>query len=172
MSRFRGRRTAATAAIVAALAGAALARASLSLAADPLEPRYAEGGTIFQANCAVCHGAKGLGQPSLAPPLTSYPARYATIAEGRRQLGITVLNGMFGGIDVESKHYDFKMPEFSQLDDAALAAALNFVVFDLGHAAEGTKPLTADEIAAERANPLDGPAVREHRTKVLTALGL
>ena len=87
-------------------------RASLSLAADPVEPRYAEGGTIFQANCAVCHGAKGLGQPSLAPPLTSYPARYATIAEGRRQLAITVLNGMFGGIDVESKHYDFKMPEF------------------------------------------------------------
>ena len=77
-----------------------------------------------------------------------------------------------GGIDVESKHYDFKMPEFSQLDDAALAAALNFVVFDLGHAAEGTKPLQPAEIAAERANPLDGPAVREHRTKVLTALGL
>ena len=99
--------------------------------------------TIFQANCAVCHGAKGLGQPSLAPPLTSYPARYASIAEGRRQLAMTVLNGMFGGIDVESKHYDFKMPEFSQLDDAALAAALNFVVFDLGHAAEGTKPLAA-----------------------------
>jgi mono/diheme cytochrome c family protein len=120
----------------------------------------------------VCHGAKGLGQPSLAPPLTSYPARYATIAEGRRQLAITVLNGMFGGIDVESKHYDFKMPEFSQLDDAALAAALNFVVFDLGHAAEGTKPLQPAEIAAERANPLEGPAVREHRTKVLTALGL
>ena len=172
MSRFRGRRTAATAAMVAALAGAALARTSLSLAADPLEPRYAEGGTIFQANCAVCHGAKGLGQPSLAPPLTSYPARYATIAEGRRQLAITVLNGMFGGIDVESKHYDFKMPEFSQLDDAALAAALNFVVFDLGHAAEGTKPLQPAEIAAERGKPMEGPAVREHRTKVLAALGL
>ena len=172
MSRFRGRRAAAMAGMVAALAGAALARASLSLAADPIEPRYAEGGTIFQANCAVCHGAKGLGQPSLAPPLTSYPARYASIAEGRRQLAITVLNGMFGGIDVESKHYDFKMPEFSQLDDAALAAALNFVVFDLGHAADGTKPLQPAEIAAERAHPMEGAAVREHRATVLAALGL
>jgi mono/diheme cytochrome c family protein len=172
MSRFRARRAAATAAIVAALAGGALAGASRSLAADPVEPRYAEGGTIFQANCAVCHGAKGLGQPSLAPPLASYPARYATIAEGRRQLAITVLNGMFGGIDVESKHYDFKMPEFSQLDDAALAAALNFVVFDLGHASEGTKPLQPEEITAERAHPLEGTAVREHRAKVLSALGL
>ena len=150
----------------------ALAGASRSLAADPVEPHYAEGATVFQANCAVCHGAKGLGQPSLAPPLTSYPARYASIAEGRRQLAMTVLNGMFGGIDVEAKHYDFKMPDFSALDDAALAAALNFVVFDVGHAPEATKPLTPEEIAAERVHPLEGAAVREHRAKVLSALGL
>ena len=62
----------------------------------------------FQANCAVCHGAKGLGQPSLAPPLTSYPARYASIAEGRRQLAMTVLNGMFGGIDVDVETLRFQ----------------------------------------------------------------
>jgi mono/diheme cytochrome c family protein len=167
MRRDRGLRAAASMAIAAAAAGA-----SLCLAADPVEPHYSEGGTIFQANCAVCHGAKGQGQPSLAPPLTSYPARYATLAEGRRQLAFTVLNGMFGGIDVESKHYDFKMPEFSQLDDATLAAALNFVVFDLGRAPDGTKPLQPEEIAAERAHPMEGAAVREHRAKVLTALGL
>jgi mono/diheme cytochrome c family protein len=142
------------------------------LAADPQPPRYADGAATFQANCAVCHGAKGLGQPSLAPPLTSYPARYASLAEGRRQLAMTVLNGMFGGIDVESKHYDFKMPDFSQLDDAALAAVLNFVVFDLAGAADATKPLAPEEIAAERAHPQEGAAVREHRTQVLTALGL
>ena len=88
------------------------------LAADPVNPRYADGAATFQANCAVCHGAKGAGQPSLAPPLTSYPARFASIAEGRRQLAMTVLNGMFGGIDVETKHYDFKMPDFAPLDDA------------------------------------------------------
>ena len=96
----------------AAIAGAALAGASRSLAADPVEPRYAEGGAIFQANCAVCHGAKGLGQPSLAPPLTSYPARYASIAEGRRQLAITVLNGMFGGIDVDVEALRFQNAGF------------------------------------------------------------
>jgi mono/diheme cytochrome c family protein len=167
MTRFRGLAAAASAAIVAAVAGA-----SPCLAADPVEPHYSEGATLFQANCAVCHGAKGQGQPSLAPPLSSYPARYASIAEGRRQLAITVLNGMFGGIDVDSKHYDFKMPDFSQLDDAALAAALNFVVFDIGHAPEGTKPLQPAEIAAERAHPMEGTAVREHRAQVLTALGL
>jgi mono/diheme cytochrome c family protein len=142
------------------------------LAADPGKPRYADGAATFQANCAVCHGAKGLGQPSLAPPLTNYPARYASIAEGRRQLALTVLNGMFGAIDVDQKHYDFKMPEFTSLDDAALAAVLNFVVFDLANAPDAAKPLTAEEIAAERGHPLEGAAVREHRAKVLAALGL
>lgn len=142
------------------------------LAADAPRPRYPDGAATFQATCAVCHGAKGLGQPSLAPPLTNYPARYASIAEGRRQLAMTVLNGMFGGIEVEQKHYDFKMPEFTQLDDAALAGVLNFVVFDIANAPGATKPLAPQEIAAERSHPLEGAAVRQHRTQVLTALGL
>jgi mono/diheme cytochrome c family protein len=156
----------------AAVAAIVLASAPPRLAADPAKPRYPEGAATFQANCAVCHGAKGLGTPSLAPPITSYPARYASIAEGRRQLAMTVLNGMFGGIDVDAKHFDFKMPDFATLDDAAIAAVLNFVVFDVGGAPEATKPLTPEEIAAERGRPLEGAAVREHRAKVLVALGL
>ena len=108
----------------------------------------------------------------LAPPITTYPARYAATDDGRKQLAMTVLNGMFGGIDVEQKHFDFKMPDFTHLDDATLAAVLNYVVFDLDHAADEVKPIAAEEIAAERAHPVDGTAVREHRTKLLTALGL
>jgi mono/diheme cytochrome c family protein len=155
-------------ATVALLLGAA----SPSLAADPPASAYPAGEATFQANCTVCHGPKGGGQPSLAPPLTTYPARYASIAEGRRQLAMTVLNGMFGAIDVDGKHFDFKMPQFDQLDDATLAAVLNFVVFDIGHAPKDTKPLTAAEIAAERSNPQDGTAVRQHRASVLALLGL
>jgi mono/diheme cytochrome c family protein len=141
-------------------------------AADPAPVRYPAGATAFQANCAVCHGAKGAGTPSLAPPVTSYPARYAANDDGRKQLAMTVLNGMFGGIEVEKKHFDFKMPEFIQLDDATLAAVLNFVVFDLDHAADDVKPIAAEEIAAERAHPVDGAVVREHRSKLLATLGL
>jgi mono/diheme cytochrome c family protein len=161
-------RPASAIAIAAALTCAASCAA---FAADPPASPYAVGGEVFEANCAVCHGAKGLGTPSLAPPLTSNPARYATIPEGRRQLAMTVLNGMFGGIEVDGKHFDFKMPEFTQLDDAALAAVLNFVVFDLANAPPQTQPLAAPEIAAERAHPVDGAAVREHRALVLAALG-
>src|SRR5580700_7664144 len=135
----------------AAAAAAAIVLGSIppQLAADPAKPRYPDGAATFQANCAVCHGSKGLGTPSLAPPLTSYPARYASIAEGRRQLAMTVLNGMFGGIAVGHNHFDFKMPDFSALDDATLAAVLNFIVFTLGHADSDIKPIATEEIAAE-----------------------
>jgi mono/diheme cytochrome c family protein len=135
-------------------------------AADTGAPAWPAGAATYQASCAVCHGAAGAGLPSLAPPLLSYPARYAASAEGRRQLAMTVLFGMYGDITVEGKHYAFRMPEFGQLDDASLATVLNFVLFDLGHASSGLKPLAAVEIAAERAHPLDGAAVREHRKSV------
>lgn len=138
-------------------------------AADAPSPAYPQGAAAFQANCAVCHGAAGTGLPSLAPPLLSYPARYAASAEGRRQLAITVLYGMYGDVAVEGKHYAFRMPEFGQLDDATLAALVNFVVFDLAHAPATVEPLTPAEFAAERAHPLDGAEVREHRKSVAPA---
>ena len=137
--------------------------------AEPPAPQFADGAASFQANCSVCHGAAGTGLPSLAPPLTGYPARYAATPEGRRQLAMTVLYGLFGDITVDDKHFDFKMPDFARLDDATLAATLNFVVFDLGHAPASVKPLTAADVAAERAQPRDGAAVREHRKEVAPA---
>jgi mono/diheme cytochrome c family protein len=144
----------------------ALAVASVARAADAPAPAYPEGFAGFQGNCAVCHGPAGAGVPALAPPLLSYPARYAASPEGRRQLALTVLYGMIGDITVDDKHYNFQMPEFSRLDDAALAATLNFIVFDLGHAPSDVKPMSAAEIAAERAHALDGSAVHEHRKSV------
>jgi len=143
-----------------------LAAAPAVRAADAAPPAYPTGFSSFQANCAVCHGPVGAGLPALAPPLLSYPARYAASPEGRRQLALTVLYGMVGDITVDDKHYNFQMPEFARLDDATLAATLNFVVFDLGHATADVKPLTAEEIAAERAQALDGTAVRAHRKSV------
>ena len=107
------------------LLAAMIAMALPALAtADPAPVHYPAGATAFQANCSVCHGVKGAGTPSLAPPITSYPARYAASAEGRRQLAMTVLYGLSGEITVDDKHFDFKMPDFSRLDDAALAATM------------------------------------------------
>lgn len=146
-----------------------LAACAASSAAEPASPAYPLGFAAFQANCAVCHGPGGAGVPSLAPPLLTYPARYAAGAEGRRQLAITVLYGMVGDITVEGRRYDLSMPSFAQLDDATLAAALNFVVFDLGHAPATVRPIAQGELAAERAHPLDPAAVRAHRKSVAPA---
>jgi mono/diheme cytochrome c family protein len=156
-----------------AAAGLTLGTALLAMTAraEDAAPAYAEGAKGFQANCAVCHGPAGAGIPGLAPPLTSYPAHYAAGAEGRRQLAMTVLYGLFGDITVADRHYDFRMPEFSHLDDATLAEILNFVVFDLDHAPASVKPLTAADILAERAKPIDGAAVREHRKSVVPSGG-
>ena len=143
-----------------------LAATPAARAAEAASPAYPAGFGSFQANCAVCHGPAGAGLPALAPPVLSYPARYAASVEGRRQLALTVLYGMFGDITVDDKHYNFQMPDFARLDDATLAATLNFIVFDLGHAPADVKPLTAEEIAAERAHAVDGAAVREHRKSV------
>ena len=148
---------------------AALAAPSLAAFAD--EPlRFEDGAATFKANCAVCHRPNGAGTAGLAPPVTVYPPRLAAIPEGRRQLVLTVLYGMYGEIVVEDRHYNFKMPEFARLDDAALAAVLNYVMFDLGHAAADAKPIAPDEIAAERAVALDGAQVREHRATVVGGL--
>ena len=140
-------------------------------AAAAAAAQYPAGAAAFAANCAVCHGNSGAGQPALAPPLLVNPARYAALPEGRRQLAMTVLYGLFGDITAEQKHYSFKMPEFSRFDDATLAAVLNFVVFDLGGAAADIKPIEPGEIASERGRGLDGAAVRAHRAEVVQAIG-
>ena len=155
---------------LAALAALATAFAFSPAARAADAPSSAQGATAFQANCAVCHGPAGAGVPGLAPPITGYPARYAGSPEGRRQLAMTLLFGMFGEISVGDAHFNAQLPDFARLDDATLAAILNFVVFELAHAPAETKPLSAEEIAAERAHPLDAAAVRAHR-KTLAAAG-
>ncbi|MBS0367201.1 MAG: cytochrome c [Proteobacteria bacterium] len=145
----------------------ALALAASSAWADDA---YPDGAAGFAANCAVCHGPAATGIPALAPPLTRNPARYAGDPQGRRQLAMTVLYGLWGEIMVDGKKYDFRMTDFTRLDDATLAAILNHVVFDVDKAPAGVKPLTAADIAAERAHPIDGTGVREHRKSLPAAL--
>jgi mono/diheme cytochrome c family protein len=149
---------------------------ALALAALPAMAQktvlFEQGAKTYQARCALCHHANGGGQAGLAPPLTSYPARYASSQQGRRQLAMTVLYGMYGEIAVEGKKYNFKMPIFADADDAVLAEVLNHLVFDLAKAPDAVKPLSALEISAERKQTVSGDAVRTHRATVLQELGL
>ncbi len=155
------------------LAGAA----HVALADPPGPPQYEAGAATFKANCAVCHGPAGGGVPALAPPLVRNPALYATQPEGRRQLAMMVLFGMFGEISVDGQKYNFKMPDFARFSDEVLAGVLNYVVFDLGAAAPlpaGAQraPLEPAEVAALREAHLTGEQVRAHRDALLPQVGL
>jgi mono/diheme cytochrome c family protein len=134
--------------------------------------QYAPGKAFFDTKCAVCHQAGGRGQDGLAPPLTELPGRYAANPEGRKQLGLTVLNGMFGQIAVKDKTYNFKMPSFRGESDEDLASVLNYLVFDANAKHAGAKPFTAAEVKALRATQMDGAQVRTHRDVALKSLGL
>lgn len=133
--------------------------------------QFAAGKTIFDGKCVVCHQAGGKGQDGLAPPLTDMPGRYAGNDDGRKQLGLTVLNGMFGAISLGGKTYNFKMPSFRSMSDDELASVLNYVVFDLNAQHGAAKPISADEIKALRATEMDGAQVREHRDVALKSIG-
>ena len=160
----------------ALVAAAALAGIAAPAAADT-PPQYADGAATFRANCAVCHGPAGGGVPSLAPPLTRYPATYATQSEGRRQLAMMVLFGMFGDVTVDGQKYNFKMPDFARFSDEMLSGVLNYVVFDLAGATPPTEgaqraPLAPTEVGALREPWMSGEAVRAHREALLPQLGL
>jgi len=151
---------------LATVLGGAVAAA----AADEPAVRFADGAATFQASCAVCHRANGAGTPGLAPPVRVYAPKFIATSEGRAQLAMTVLYGMYGDIVVDERHYNFKMPEFSRFDDATIAAVLNHVAFDLGGAPASTPAFTAADVAAQRTHVVDGDAVRQHRMVAIGSL--
>ncbi|SIT41077.1 Cytochrome c class I [Paraburkholderia piptadeniae] len=158
--------------IAAACIAAAASFATAGIAHAQQAAHYPAGKSMFDAQCAVCHQAGGKGQDGLAPPLTEYPGKYSTTAQGRAQLTSTVVHGMFGEIQVRDKSYNFKMPSFASASDEDLAQVLNYVVFDLNAQHRDAKPFTAADIKAARAQTMDSAAVHAQRAVVTKGLGL
>ena len=102
------------------LAVTGLAAAGPALAAD-------DGATIYK-RCAACHLASGAGVPGAFPPLKADVRSLAASAAGRRYLALVVIRGVSGPITVEGKTYRGTMPAQGGLNDAQVAAVLNFVV--------------------------------------------
>lgn len=87
--------------------------------APQLKADLAKGGTVFEQNCAACHGPAGkgdqeLGAPNLTDAITLYGMDLATITE-------TITNGR-GGV----------MPAWSNRLDATTIKALTIYVHSLG----------------------------------------
>jgi mono/diheme cytochrome c family protein len=96
----------------------------------------------FTLHCGGCHLADGRGLPPEVPSLRGDPGRIAARPAGRAYL--------------------IRVPGAAQspLDDAALAAVLNWVMseFNAETLPARWKPFTASEIAKHRSRVLEDPA--------------
>jgi hypothetical protein len=124
---------------------------ALALAAPPA---HAVGGPEldYTLECEGCHRADGSGTPGSVPALHDSVARLLAVPGGREYLP--------------------RVPGVAQapLDDAALAAVLNWLLdrFDHARVPAGFTPYTADEVGRLRKQPLLN--VEAERTRLLEQL--
>lgn len=113
------------------------------------------------ATCSACHLPDGAGVPGAFPPIRNRAARIATLDGGREYLIMVVSYGLMGTLEVENmSYYGVMAGNAGPMQPADLAAALNYLVFELGKdAAAGIEPFTAAEVeAVQAAVTLKSPA--------------
>lgn len=128
------------------------AGAFLALALPATPGSAVDGAQVFADVCAACHGEGGIGTPGLAPPLVD-PPLWAKLGDKAPEFvtGV-VISGLSGTLMSQGLgYYGLVMPPQSDLSDADLAAAANYV---LGTLAGVEAEVTEAEIAARRAAPL------------------
>jgi len=113
----------------------------------------ADGAAVFDANCAFCHQAGGVGVPGQFPRLAGRAGAIAAKPQGKAFLPKVVLNGISGRIVVDGEQILGIMPALDTLSDDDIAAVLTYVT-GLDH-----KPVsyTPAEIKAARAPPKVSP---------------
>lgn len=105
----------------------------------------------YYEGCGGCHGLNGVSAREQIPVLRSQVGLFLCSDEGRR--------------------YIVQLPNvsFAAMDDATLAATMNFVVFKLGgnSVPEGARPYSAKEIGVLRKTPLKNQPLVMLREQVL-----
>jgi mono/diheme cytochrome c family protein len=107
---------------------------------------------LLPAALVACHTATGKGVPGAYPPLGIDFRKLAAKPAGRRYLVLTVTRGLNGAITVEGKPYRSVMPAQAGLDDAAVAAVLNYVGTGIAKSGPAFRVFTPAEVAASRAS--------------------
>jgi mono/diheme cytochrome c family protein len=133
----------------------------------------AEGRSIFVSNCAVCHQPDGKGAPGVYPPLTGTVGRYVALKDGRAYLIDVLSFGMGGKIESGGDSFEGDMPPWPQLNDQQVAQVLTYVLTGLNPKMlpADFKPISADEVKAERAKQLNAAAIHGERDSVIKELG-
>ena len=129
----------------------------------------ADGATLYQQYCAVCHGENGEGVPGKYPALNGPVGRLATVPEGREFLIATILFGLEGEIMQRGIVYNEPMPgEAAALSDEDVATLLNWLKVQWNNARFGAQApeFTPEEVAKVRALNLTPQGVYELLMKV------
>lgn len=121
----------------------------------------ADGKTVYQQNCAACHGADGEGQPGHFPPLAGNPDLF----KDRVFPVLVVLNGIGGPITAKGRSYNGNMPAFDHLSNAEIAAAVNFIRDAWGNKPQ-MNPVTPESVAELRKRSLSPSEVHARREKM------
>ena len=153
--------------------GSAAAIASPAALAAGDSSAVADGRNIFVSNCAVCHQPDGKGAPGVYPPLAGTVGHYAALKDGRAYVIDVLSFGMGGKIESSGDSYEGDMPPWPQLNDEQVAHVLTYVLTGLNSKIlpPDFKPISAEEVKAERAKQLNAAAIHGERDSMIKELG-
>jgi mono/diheme cytochrome c family protein len=113
------------------------------------------GADLYTTHCAGCHQPGGEGIEGTFPPLADNPA-----AADAEYVGVVIVEGLSGSIEVHGVTYDSVMPAVSGLGDDEVAAISDHVV-TLAEGADGTEEPGEPDEPAEPAAPVEPPSAGE-----------
>jgi mono/diheme cytochrome c family protein len=114
-----------------------------------------DGKLLFNAKCAACHQASGLGIAGAFPPL----AGAEWVIGDEKILANILLHGVVGELEVKGVAYKGAMPAWKMLSDDELAAVLTYIRGDWGNKAAPIAAATIKvqrELTASRSQPYNG----------------
>jgi len=127
-----------------------------------------EAAKVFEQRCAPCHREDGTGMAGKYPPLVKHAPE--VLISSRSYLIKVLLYGLVGKIDIEGATYDGGvMPSFYSYKDKEIAAVLNYVLTSWGNdklLPKDFKPISADEIKAERGKNIERRQVYQIRKEL------
>lgn len=121
----------------------------------------ADGESLFNGSCALCHQQGGVGSPGFAPPLADQELWTRLGGKGPAYIAGVMLAGMSGTLEVAGVKYSgLIMPPQNQMSDDQLAAIGNYVLSVLNQSKE---KLLAPAVTQLRKQPLTHAGLREMR---------
>ena len=131
--------------------GICMLTAAAIVSAQESIPSLTAGQSAYLQSCGGCHGVDGTSESRLVPSLRNVAGAFLCTRAGRSYL--------------------IRLPNiaFANADDAALAALLNFVVFDLGgtSAPPDARPFSSEEVGALRSSPMKDGSIKRVRARAV-----